>query len=136
MSAPVYRIVIVGAAHEGAQAALNLRQLGFEGEIIMIGRELGRSHRRLPLPKEYLPGDHLMPQELRADQHITVKLGASVVRVDTQQKTVGLDNGDAINFDALIWAAGRDARGLVYPIHDLNQGRYQAYHDLDRERRA
>ena len=45
-------VVIVGAGHGGAQAALALRQQGFAGSILMIGREpeppyerqIGRAH--------------------------------------------------------------------------------------------
>jgi 3-phenylpropionate/trans-cinnamate dioxygenase ferredoxin reductase subunit len=34
-----FAIVVVGAGHGGAQAALALRQHGFEGSILMIARE-------------------------------------------------------------------------------------------------
>jgi len=32
-------VVIVGAGHSGAQCAIALRQNGFAGSIVMIGRE-------------------------------------------------------------------------------------------------
>ncbi|WP_408586502.1 FAD-dependent oxidoreductase, partial [Novosphingobium sp.] len=32
-------VVIVGAGHGGAQAAIALRQNGFEGSILVLGRE-------------------------------------------------------------------------------------------------
>ena len=32
-------VVIVGTGHGGAQAALALRQLGFAGSILMVGRD-------------------------------------------------------------------------------------------------
>ena len=121
MSAPVHRVVIVGAGHGGAQAALSLRQLGFEGEIIMIGRESEPPYERPPLSKEYFAGEkpferlYIRPQEFWADRRVTLKLGASVVSVDAQRKTVGLDDGEALNFDVLVWAAGGDARGLPCP---------------------
>ena len=34
-----YDVLIVGAGHAGAQAAISLRQLGFEGSVAMIGDE-------------------------------------------------------------------------------------------------
>jgi 3-phenylpropionate/trans-cinnamate dioxygenase ferredoxin reductase subunit len=43
-----------------------------------------------------------------------------VVRVDAQRKTVDLDEGEAIAFDALVWAAGGDARSLACPGGDLD----------------
>ncbi|PTT34880.1 pyridine nucleotide-disulfide oxidoreductase, partial [Stenotrophomonas sp. HMWF022] len=39
MHNPSYDIVIVGTGHAGAQAAIALRQEGFEGTIAMIGEE-------------------------------------------------------------------------------------------------
>lgn len=112
MSAPVNRIVIVGAGHGGTQAALSLRQLGFEGEIIMIGREVEPTYERHPLSREYFAGDkpfehlYIRPQEFWEDRRVTLKLDVWVVRVDVQRRAVGLDNGEAITFDALVWAAG------------------------------
>src|SRR5687767_5394654 len=47
-------VVIVGAGHGGAQAAIALRQNGFEGSVLMIGREPDLPYERPPLSKEYL----------------------------------------------------------------------------------
>ena len=50
-------VVIVGAGHGGAQVALALRTNGFEGSILMIGRESEPPYERPPLSKEYLARD-------------------------------------------------------------------------------
>jgi 3-phenylpropionate/trans-cinnamate dioxygenase ferredoxin reductase subunit len=47
-------VVIVGAGHGGAQAAIALRQNGFAGSILVIGREPEYPYERPPLSKEYL----------------------------------------------------------------------------------
>ena len=47
-------VVIVGAGHGGAQAAIALRQQGFEGSILMVGRDREPPYERPPLSKEYL----------------------------------------------------------------------------------
>lgn len=47
-------VVIVGAGQGGAQAAIALRQNGFEGSILMIGREPDIPYERPPLSKDYL----------------------------------------------------------------------------------
>ena len=36
---PRHDVLIVGAGHAGAQAAIALRQHGFEGSVAMIGAE-------------------------------------------------------------------------------------------------
>jgi len=50
-------VVIVGAGHGGAQAAVALRSNGFAGSILMIGREPEIPYERPPLSKEYLARD-------------------------------------------------------------------------------
>ena len=50
-------VIIVGTGHGGAQAAIALRQNGFEGSIILLGREKDPPYERPPLSKEYLFGE-------------------------------------------------------------------------------
>lgn len=50
------RVVIVGAKQAGSSAALELRGLGFRGEIILIGDEPIAPYQRPPLSKSYLLG--------------------------------------------------------------------------------
>ena len=52
-----YDVLIVGAGHAGAQAAISLRQSGFEGSVAMIGDEKDPPYERPPLSKEYLAGE-------------------------------------------------------------------------------
>ncbi len=49
-----FDIIIVGAGHGGAQAGVQLRQLGFTGSIAIIGDEPELPYERPPLSKEYL----------------------------------------------------------------------------------
>lgn len=50
-------VVIVGAGHGGAQAALALRKNKFPGSILMIGEEPELPYERPPLSKDYLAGE-------------------------------------------------------------------------------
>ena len=52
-----YDVVIVGAGHGGAQAAIALRAAKFAGSIAMVGDEPELPYERPPLSKEYLAGD-------------------------------------------------------------------------------
>src|SRR5687768_3699836 len=49
-------VVIVGAGHAGAQVAIALREQGFAGSILLIGREPELPYERPPLTKDYLAG--------------------------------------------------------------------------------
>ncbi|MGZ6565736.1 MAG: FAD-dependent oxidoreductase, partial [Solirubrobacteraceae bacterium] len=46
--------VIVGASLAGAKAAEALRELGFDGRVVLIGAEPERPYQRPPLSKDYL----------------------------------------------------------------------------------
>lgn len=112
-------VVIVGAGHGGAQAALALRQHGFEGSILIIGREPEPPYERPPLSKEYLAREkpferlYLRPAQVWTDKKIDMRLGRTVTELDPALKTVTLDDGSSVGYGHLIWATGGDARRLA-----------------------
>ena len=112
-------VVIVGAGHGGAQAALALRQQGFAGSIVMIGREPDPPYERPPLSKEYLAREkpferlYIRPPQLWADKQVTLRLSTSVTSLDPAAKTVALDDGTTLGYGSLIWATGGDPRRLA-----------------------
>jgi 3-phenylpropionate/trans-cinnamate dioxygenase ferredoxin reductase component len=118
-------VIIVGAGHGGAQAAVVLRMHGFEGSIAMIGREKEPPYERPPLSKEYLAKEktfdrlYIRPPAFWADKGIEMMLGREVVSVDPAAQTVALDDGGALAYDHLIWATGGDPRPLTCPGSDL-----------------
>ncbi len=120
-----YDIVIVGAGHGGANAAIQLRQLGFAGSIVMIGDEPELPYERPPLSKEFLSGDKtfermlLRPAAFWAEREVTMQLGQRVTGVDAAAQTVTTANGTMIAYGNLIWATGGSPRKLMCEGHDL-----------------
>jgi len=118
-------VVIVGAGHGGAQVALALRTNGFEGSILMIGRESEPPYERPPLSKEYLARDkeferlYIRPPQFWVDKNVTLRLGTEVTAVDAAAHQVTLDDGSAVTYGKLIWAAGGDPRKLSCAGADL-----------------
>ncbi|MEO0411672.1 MAG: FAD-dependent oxidoreductase [Pseudomonadota bacterium] len=123
-------IVIVGAGHAGAQAAVALRQAKFEGSITMLGDETFPPYERPPLSKEYLAGDKpferilLRPEAFWAGKDIDLRLGARVVSVDPGAHTVTLEDGIQHGYGQLIWATGGSPRQLSCPGADADEGLY------------
>lgn len=121
----VFDIVIAGAGHGGAQAAIALRQNGFAGSILMIGREDVPPYERPPLSKEYLARDKsferimIRPQSFWTDKGVVLKLGTSVTKIDPQAKELTLSHGDPVRYGTLIWATGGDPRRLSCPGGNL-----------------
>jgi len=118
-------VIIVGAGHGGAQACVALRQLGFEGSILMIGRENEPPYERPPLSKEYMAREkeferlYIRPAQFWADKNIELMLGEEVVSVDPAAQTLALSSGVSIAYGDLIWAGGGDPRRLSCPGADL-----------------
>ncbi|MBC7492036.1 MAG: FAD-dependent oxidoreductase, partial [Novosphingobium sp.] len=118
-------IVIVGAGHGGAQAALALRQNGFAGSIAMIGREAEPPYERPPLSKEYLAREkpferlYIRPPALWAEKGIRMELSREVLAVDPLAKRLTLSGGETCDYGTLIWATGGDPRKLSCAGADL-----------------
>ncbi|MBL0925956.1 MAG: FAD-dependent oxidoreductase, partial [Sphingomonadaceae bacterium] len=118
-------VIIVGGGHGGAQAALALRQNGFAGSILIVGREAEPPYERPPLSKEYLAREktferlHLRPPNVWVDKAVDMLLGHEVMAVDPAAKVVTLDDGKSVSYGHLIWATGGDPRRLSCVGHDL-----------------
>jgi len=116
-----YDILMVGAGHAGAQAAIALRQQKFEGTIGLLGNEKYPPYERPPLSKEYLAGDKpferilLRPESFWAERNIDLVTGCRVSKVDPMDKSVTLSSDEQISFDKLIWATGGSPRMLDCP---------------------
>ncbi len=120
-----FDVLIAGAGQAGAQAALSLRQGGFEGSIALVGEEADPPYERPPLSKDYLAGDRdaarllLRPLEFWAARQIELRLGQRVETVDAAAHRVTTAVGDMIGYGTLIWAAGGHPRALPLPGGDL-----------------
>lgn len=120
-----YDVLIVGAGHGGAQAAIALRQGKFAGSIAMIGDEPELPYERPPLSKEYLAGDKAFDRILIRqpafweERNVAMLLGRRVVSVDPAVHRVTTADGAIIGYGKLIWATGGTARRLACEGHDL-----------------
>ena len=117
--------IIVGAGHGGAQAAVALRQQGFEGTIAMVGRDRDPPYERPPLSKEYLAREKtferilIRPESFWADKQVDLLLGVEVIGIDPQAAVITLADGRALGYGHLIWAAGGSPRRLTCSGADL-----------------
>jgi 3-phenylpropionate/trans-cinnamate dioxygenase ferredoxin reductase component len=115
------RVVIVGAGQAGVQVAVSLRQLKFEGEILLIGEEPHPPYQRPPLSKKYLMGEMEAARTwLRSEAYyersrIDLRLATRVQAVDRARRTVELEGGAREPYDALVLATGSRARTLPIP---------------------
>ncbi|WP_447726326.1 NAD(P)/FAD-dependent oxidoreductase [Sphingomonas koreensis] len=113
-----YDVLIVGAGHGGAQAAIALRQAKFEGSIAVIGEEPEFPYERPPLSKEYFSGEKVFerilirPPAFWEERKVAMLLNRRVASVDAQAHSVTAADGETIGYGHLIWAAGGAPRRL------------------------
>ena len=120
-----YDVLIVGAGHGGAQAALALRQHKYAGSVALLGDEPDPPYERPPLSKEYFSGEKsferilIRPQAIWAERDIELQLLRRVVAVDPAKQNVVLSDGSRIGYGKLIWATGGAPRRLSCSGSDL-----------------
>lgn len=126
--------IIIGAGQAGSAAAAKLRNLGYEGDITLIGAESAPPYQRPPLSKKYMLGEmdlerlYLRPIDYYETNNITLRLGTKVDAIDTATKSITIQD-ETLLYDNLILTTGSwprrlpakiggDLRG-VYSMRDL-----------------
>ncbi|MBV9000436.1 MAG: FAD-dependent oxidoreductase [Solirubrobacterales bacterium] len=117
--------VIVGASLAGAKAAEELRERGFDGQVILIGAEPERPYERPPLTKDYLRAEsdrekaYVHPAGFYAEREIELLADTMVSSIDPHASRVVLDGGRELGYDALLLTTGAEPRRLPVPGADL-----------------
>ncbi|MGH4030439.1 NAD(P)/FAD-dependent oxidoreductase [Actinomycetota bacterium Odt1-20B] len=142
-------VTVVGASLAGLYTARELRAQGFDGRLVVVGAEPHQPYDRPPLSKGFLMagsgaaagegvaagaegdessagGPQLAPAELAlTDSEETAEidarwlLGTRATGLDLRARSVLLDDGRALESDAVVIATGAHARRLPGPAHDL-----------------
>ena len=113
-------IVVLGGGLAGGNAAVTLREEGFEGRVVIVGREPGIPFGRPPLSKTYLrseedlDGWYVRPSAWYDEQNVE-RIQAGVVAVDVAAHLVVLDSGQELDYQKLLIATGGRNRRLEVP---------------------
>jgi 3-phenylpropionate/trans-cinnamate dioxygenase ferredoxin reductase component len=117
-------IVIVGGGLAGGNAAATLREEGFAGPVVIIGREPGVPFGRPPLSKTYLrsaedlEGWYVRPAGWYAEHGVDIR-SASVAGIDPAAHTVVLGPGEEVSYQKVLIATGGRNRRLGIPGAEL-----------------
>jgi 3-phenylpropionate/trans-cinnamate dioxygenase ferredoxin reductase subunit len=118
-------VLIVGAGHAGAQAAIGLRQGGFAGSIGLLGDEAEPPYERPPLSKDYLAGGKsferllIRPAAFWTERNVALLPDRRAMVVDADARCVTTAAGETIGYGTLVWATGGAPRRLACSGADL-----------------
>ncbi|MEP2530218.1 FAD-dependent oxidoreductase [Shimia sp.] len=128
------QVIVIGAGQAGSSCVTKLRNLGFEGDITLIGEEPAPPYQRPPLSKKYLLGEmdverlYLRPESFYGENGIDLRLNERVEAIDPAAKQV-VTSADALSYDHLVLTTGSTPHRLpgaiggaldgVYTVRDL-----------------
>jgi 3-phenylpropionate/trans-cinnamate dioxygenase ferredoxin reductase subunit len=118
-------VLIVGAGVAGASCAEGLRDLGFDGSIVLAGREAHAPYERPPCSKDLLRGEStpddalLHPPEWYDEHDIELLVRTSVMKLDLDARAASLSTRDEIGFGKALLATGANVRRLRVEGGDL-----------------
>jgi 3-phenylpropionate/trans-cinnamate dioxygenase ferredoxin reductase component len=122
--------VIVGASLAGAKAAQELRDRGFDGQVVLIGSEAERPYERPPLTKDYLRGEserekvYVHPAGFYDEHQIEWRPDTTVTGIDPGASRVTLDGEGELAYDRLLLTTGAEPRRIDIPGADLEGVHY------------
>jgi 3-phenylpropionate/trans-cinnamate dioxygenase ferredoxin reductase subunit len=120
-------VVVVGAGQAGSSLVVKLRNLGFEGEITLIGAEDVPPYQRPPLSKKYLLGEmdlerlFLKPDAFYGENGITLRKGEVVTSISDGKIELGVE---VLSYDQLVLTTGSAPRHLPVAIGGTLDGVY------------
>jgi 3-phenylpropionate/trans-cinnamate dioxygenase ferredoxin reductase subunit len=113
------RIVVVGASQAGCGCAAELRRLGFDGSITVVGDESHPPYARPPLSKGVLTGAESEESVfLPVPEGVEMLRGSAATGLDAVRGLVVLEDGSRLPYDGLVVATGARARRLVPHGHN------------------
>jgi 3-phenylpropionate/trans-cinnamate dioxygenase ferredoxin reductase component len=118
-------VIIIGAGQAGAQTAISLRQLGFDGRISLLGDERLPPYQRPPLSKKLMTGKmdvertYIRSAAYYAKSAVDLVMGVRVTAIDRARRGVLCDDGTAQGYDQCVICTGTRARRLDLPGSDL-----------------
>lgn len=119
---------MVGGSVAGVHAVESLREIGFQGDLVLASAEHSLPYNRPPLSKEILLGKQkaqeilLRPEGFYEELNVDLRLGNAAEKLDTAQKVLRFADGSELSYDGLILATGSVARkpaqkGDAPPVH-------------------
>jgi 3-phenylpropionate/trans-cinnamate dioxygenase ferredoxin reductase subunit len=116
-------LLVIGAGHAGAELAVQARESGWSGRIVLMGDEAALPYHRPPLSKAYLAGEATLDTlalKSRATYEkagVELMLGRRLSAVDRGTSSVKFADGEALHYSRLALTTGGRPRPLPAAAH-------------------
>lgn len=130
MNSDINSVVVVGGGQAGCQLVDSLRQLGYAGDIHLVGEEPYLPYQRPPLSKKFLAGDipaqrlALRPEAFYEKNRVQARIGVQASLLKPDQRSVTLSDGEVLRYDRLALCTGAHVLKLQVPGADLDGVHY------------
>jgi 3-phenylpropionate/trans-cinnamate dioxygenase ferredoxin reductase subunit len=111
-------VLIVGGGLAGASCAEALREEGYDGSILLVGREPDPPYQRPPITKGYLRGEAsredalIHPAGWWEDHGVDLLTRTSVTKLDPAERTAALSSRETVRWERALLACGANVRRL------------------------
>ncbi|MGN6171904.1 MAG: NAD(P)/FAD-dependent oxidoreductase [Streptosporangiaceae bacterium] len=118
-------MAIVGGGKAGGTAAATLREEGFGGRVVIIGREPDIPFGRPPLSKTYLrseedlEGWYVRPADWYEAHDVDLRAESAVTAIDATAHSLALGSGRELEYQKVLIATGGRNRQLQIPGAEL-----------------
>jgi 3-phenylpropionate/trans-cinnamate dioxygenase ferredoxin reductase subunit len=113
-------VLIVGAGGAGAACAEALRERGFDGSVVLAGRDVDAPYERPFCSKDYLRGSIERSETyLPLPEDVDLRIRTSVMKLDPAARTAKLSSGEELTFGQAVLATGANVRRLRVDGCDL-----------------
>ena len=113
-------VLIVGAGAAGSACAEALAAAGFDGSVVIAGRDVDPPYDRPMCSKDYLRGEVSREEtylDLPAD--LDLRIRTSVMKLDPEARTAKLSSGGELSFERALLATGANVHRLRVDGNDL-----------------
>lgn len=118
-------VLLIGGGVASAACATQLREDGFDGSILLAGREPDPPYNRPPVSKGYLLGVEdrdaalVHPPQWWEEANVDLRTRTSVMKLDPAARAATLSTKDEVTYDRALLATGANVRRLPVEGSDL-----------------
>jgi 3-phenylpropionate/trans-cinnamate dioxygenase ferredoxin reductase subunit len=123
-------VLVIGAGLAGAGCVEELRSAGFDGSVLLVGREPDPPYDRSAVSKSYLAAKQgrdetlLHPDDWYGEQNIDLRTRTSVTKLDPAEKVATLSTKEEVRYERALLAPGAHVRRLPVEGTDLEGVHY------------